>query len=298
MKMKLKYRALALLSVLVLLLTIPGIALAGTQSWTNGDVTVVFTTPNGYGFCPAEPATDNISVTGLPAGWQLVGSVETQYVVPSGRQLIDHYPVSFVSDGSTPFELTVLYPPIDQWPATLDPDTGLRELHVDIAIVAYDDSGALVGWLGGDLVNAPGTLGPGNDWDLWCNYTPPPPPPPGPGTGTPGYWKNHPEAWPVTDITIGGITYTREQAIAIMEMPDGDKTYTVFRALVAAKLNVLIGCESSCIADTIAAADTWMAAHPAGSGVEAKSSAWKVGEPLYTLLDQYNNGLLCAPHRD
>ena len=60
-----------------------------------------------------------------------------------------------------------------------------------------------------------------------------------PGTGTPGYWKNHPEAWPVDEITIGGVTYTKVEAIAIMNTPEkGDKTYTMFSALVAATLNV------------------------------------------------------------
>src|SRR6185503_2976132 len=34
-----------------------------------------------------------------------------------------------------------------------------------------------------------------------------------PGTGTPGYWKNHAEAWPVSGITIGPNTYTKAQAI-------------------------------------------------------------------------------------
>ena len=26
-----------------------------------------------------------------------------------------------------------------------------------------------------------------------------------PGTGTPGYWKTHPEAWPVPGLTVGGV---------------------------------------------------------------------------------------------
>ena len=123
-----------------------------------------------------------------------------------------------------------------------------------------------------------------------------------PGTGTPGYWKNHPEAWPVENITIGGVNYTKEQAIANMSKPEkGDKTYTMFRALVAAKLNVLIGNDDSCIDDTIDAADAWMNSYgPVGSDVKAggKTSPWRIGEPLYTELDAYNNGLLCAPHRD
>jgi hypothetical protein len=121
----------------------------------------------------------------------------------------------------------------------------------------------------------------------------------GEGTGTPGYWKNHPDAWPVEEITIGGTTYSKDDAIGYMSTPErGDKSFTLFRALVCAELNVMIGNESGCVDDTISDADDWMADHPVGSGVRGSSDAWKVGEPLYTTLDDYNNGLLCAPHRD
>jgi hypothetical protein len=40
-----------------------------------------------------------------------------------------------------------------------------------------------------------------------------------PGTGTPGYWKNHAEAWPVQFITVGGVTYTKAQAIGRTRPP-------------------------------------------------------------------------------
>jgi hypothetical protein len=123
-------------------------------------------------------------------------------------------------------------------------------------------------------------------------------PPPGPGTGTPGYWKNHPEAWPVSSITIGEDTYTKAQAIMYMGMPDGDKTFTMFRAYVAAYLNVQIGNDSSCIASTLTAAYNWLNTYEVGTNVKASSDAWKMGEPLYLTLDAYNNGFLCAPPRD
>jgi hypothetical protein len=126
-----------------------------------------------------------------------------------------------------------------------------------------------------------------------------PPPPSGPGTGTPGYWKTHPEAWPVDSIVIGGITYTKAQAIAILWIEDGgDKSRTVFRHLLSAKLNLLIGTDPSCISGDIATADAWMALHPVGSGVTGKSAAWAEISGVATKLDNYNNGLLCAPHRD
>ena len=84
-----------------------------------------------------------------------------------------------------------------------------------------------------------------------------------------------------------------------MSKPEkGDKTLTVFRHLVSAKLNVLIGNESSCINGDITLADAWMALHPVGSGVKASSAAWTEIGGTANKLDNYNNGLLCAPHRD
>lgn len=121
------------------------------------------------------------------------------------------------------------------------------------------------------------------------------------GTGTPGYWMNHPEAWPVVTIVIGGVVYTREEAIAWMFTGGGDATLTMFRALVAAKLNVLSGTDPTCIEDVIAEADAWMATWgPVGSGVSrgGRNSPWRTGEPLARELDRYNNGELCAPSRD
>ena len=56
-----------------------------------------------------------------------------------------------------------------------------------------------------------------------------------------GILKNHPEAWPVSSITV------------------------------------IYG--------------------PVGSNVAASSYAWTIGEPLHITMDSYNNGLLCASHR-
>jgi hypothetical protein len=130
------------------------------------------------------------------------------------------------------------------------------------------------------------------DFGFWV------PPVSQPGTGTPGYWKNHPEAWPVETITVGGVEYSKAQALAFLNAVGKDRTLTMFSSLVPAKLNVLVGNDSSCVASTIEAADAWLASYPVGSNVHAASLAWKRGEPLHRLMDNYNNGMLCAPHRD
>jgi hypothetical protein len=122
---------------------------------------------------------------------------------------------------------------------------------------------------------------------------------PATGTGTIGYWKTHPEAWPVATITIGGVVYTRDQAIILIGTPSrGDKSIDLFKQLAAAKLNLIIGNNPSCISSTIASADAWMTAHPPGSNVGSGSAAWAQASSWHTQLDSYNNGQLCAPHRN
>jgi hypothetical protein len=83
-----------------------------------------------------------------------------------------------------------------------------------------------------------------------------------------------------------------------MSSAKGDKTITLAKALIAAKLNVLRGAESSCIAETIAAADAWLASYGLFSGVKGKDGWTCEGEELYLKLDCYNNGGLCAPGCD
>ena len=117
---------------------------------------------------------------------------------------------------------------------------------------------------------------------------------------------NHPEAWPTGTIWIGGVEYTPAEAIAIMNMPvKGDKSITMFKAAVAALLNVE---EQGCCEpwyywkyNCLKAADEWLEDFPVLSGVKANTEAWQYshGEQIYFCLDDYNNGgFFCAPSRD
>ena len=72
----------------------------------------------------------------------------------------------------------------------------------------------------------------------------------------------------------------------------------MFASLVSAMLNVMIGNDGTCVDNAIAAANSWMGLYvPVGSNVSGSSAAWAIGEPLKNTLDSYNNGQLCAPHR-
>ena len=110
---------------------------------------------------------------------------------------------------------------------------------------------------------------------------------------------NHPEAWCMQTITIGCRTYTKAQAIAIMQQSTStDMTYAMFAQLAAAKLNVnCAASNSSCVASAITAGDNFLCQNQPGSGVKASSSTWQNVSGSYTTLDKYNNGKLCAPAR-
>ena len=114
-------------------------------------------------------------------------------------------------------------------------------------------------------------------------------------TSTAGYWANH--AWCVPDISIGGQTYTRDQAIAIIDnSTSGDKTYSLAAQLIAAKLNgSCAGADQTCVMSAIIAADAWLILNPVGSGVTSNSAAWKQVKAAYVTLTDYNEGRLCAP---
>jgi hypothetical protein len=110
---------------------------------------------------------------------------------------------------------------------------------------------------------------------------------------------NHPEAWCVSQITLGCKTYTKAQASAIMRNSTStDMTYPLAAQLAAAKLNVdCAHTNSSCVASAITAARNFLCSHPIGSKVKASSPAWKQITPTYNTLVNYNAGKLCAPAR-
>jgi uncharacterized repeat protein (TIGR01451 family) len=117
---------------------------------------------------------------------------------------------------------------------------------------------------------------------------------------TQGYWKNHPENWPVDSLFLGNQanTYNKAQLLAILNQPvRGNGLVALAHQLIAAKLNVANDADGSCIASTIAAADALIGSKriPPHS---TKSVSANAVSALVSSLDDYNNGLLCVPHCD
>ena len=90
------------------------------------------------------------------------------------------------------------------------------------------------------------------------------------GARSQGYWKNH--AWPVATVTVGGVVYTRAEAIAIMNLPTtGNAILQLWDQLVAAKLNKINGAILS-TADQLALDDGDLAIIAATGGLKLKAS--------------------------
>ena len=79
-----------------------------------------------------------------------------------------------------------------------------------------------------------------------------------------GYWKNNPDAWPVSSLMIGGHTYTKAELLAILRTPAGtgknaDASLILAYQLIAAKLNEASGADITYISGTINSADLLLA---------------------------------------
>jgi hypothetical protein len=218
-----------------------------TREWTNGTVTIRFSTPETYESC-VEQNSDTIFTVGVPSNWRLLGSVRVSFITDAGPVLHEEIPVDQLDD----LNLLITYPPLSTWPLQ---SNGIAEIHVDVAIEVFDQNGQKALFVGGDPINAPGTLGPGGqDWDVFCVEPPPTPtptPPPGDEGCTPGYWKqpHHFDSWPAPYTptttfesvfgTVPGLpdTFTLLDALNL----NGGGIYALGRHVVAALLNAASG---------------------------------------------------------
>ena len=111
---------------------------------------------------------------------------------------------------------------------------------------------------------------------------------------TQGFWKNHPEDWPVTTLTLGTVSYSQTDLLKILGQPvKGNGLVSLAHQLIAAKLNIANGASGAVINSTIASADATIGAlvvPPIGTGSLSTSS---VGG-LVTSLDNYNSGLIAG----
>jgi hypothetical protein len=125
----------------------------------------------------------------------------------------------------------------------------------------------------------------------------------GPCTLTQGYWKNHPEAWPVMSLTIGGVVYSQADLLAIFAMdPGGDASLILAHQLIAAMLNEAAAViPPAAVTQALGEAQAWMAANADADGrlpygTPSGSAAANEATTLSSELDNFNSGLAGVAH--
>jgi cysteine-rich repeat protein len=114
-------------------------------------------------------------------------------------------------------------------------------------------------------------------------------------TLTQGYWKNHEEAWPVSSLTLGSTTYSKDELLEILRTPvKGNGLISLAHQLIAAKLNVAAGADESDIEDVIDDADDLIGGLVVGVDTLAPSAT----AGLAGKLDAFNNGETGPGHCD
>ena len=110
-----------------------------------------------------------------------------------------------------------------------------------------------------------------------------------------GYWKNHPEQWPVNTLMLGSRQYTKAELLALLKTSaKGNASVIVGYQLIAAKLNIANGSDAGPAQSYILQADAILAVYSGALPYSITSSS-SVGHSLTdiaTILDDYNNGKL------
>jgi hypothetical protein len=116
-----------------------------------------------------------------------------------------------------------------------------------------------------------------------------------------GYWKNNPDAWPVSALpmTLGSQTYTQTELLTILRTPTGKRTKAdasliLADQLIAAKLNIANGADGTPVSSTIADADAVLSLYTGKLPYRARPNTTN-GQRMVNdaaTLNNYNNGLL------
>jgi hypothetical protein len=115
-------------------------------------------------------------------------------------------------------------------------------------------------------------------------------------TYTIGYWKNHPNAWPVTQLTLGTVVYTKAQLLDILDQEvNGNGLISLAHQLIPALLNIAMGADPSAAQQAINDANALiggLVVPPIGAGFLDPADT----DVLTQTLDDYNNGVTGPGH--
>ena len=114
-----------------------------------------------------------------------------------------------------------------------------------------------------------------------------------------GWWKTHPDAWPVTSLRLGGVIYSKSQLLEIWSTAAaGNGLLALAHQLMAAKLNLVAGALApSSVTDDITAADALIGnkvVPPIGNGFLPPQVTSSLTGDLEEFNTEQSGDILCA----
>jgi hypothetical protein len=117
-----------------------------------------------------------------------------------------------------------------------------------------------------------------------------------------GFWKNNPNLWPQTSLTLGNSnntshTYTRSELLVLLGLSTkGDASLILAQQLIATKLNILNGTNAMPIAGAVTQADNLFASFPGKLPyrVGTNTALGKSMVATSIILENYNAGLIAG----
>jgi len=102
-----------------------------------------------------------------------------------------------------------------------------------------------------------------------------------------GYWKNHTNQWAVNSLTLGGVTYSKDQLISILNSPiKGDASVILAKQLIATLLSLANGSDPASVCNTIADANSLLAGCTVPCGISPSSAR---GQAMINDANSMNN---------
>jgi ribosomal protein L24 len=103
------------------------------------------------------------------------------------------------------------------------------------------------------------------------------------------HWETVPDAWP-SQITLGGITYTRADMLKLRNAPEGDPAIDLIKEVHIAIVNIYNGASQSRVEATLVEADRWLTSHQADG--ELSQFNQQQARSFTSVLADYNHGRL------
>jgi hypothetical protein len=116
-------------------------------------------------------------------------------------------------------------------------------------------------------------------------------------TYTQGYWKNHAEVWPTSSMTLGTVTYTKTQLLAILNTPArGNGLVSMAHQMIATILNLVNGASIPPAQQAALNAAQAMIGSRVIPSIGTGSLAPSATSSYTQTLDNYNNGITGPGH--